>query len=120
MKHDKIEEFPYGMTNEEINALFRSEDVYDVLETFDTLEDALNFIKETYDIIAYEYARKNAEESINEEKDFIKYMHEKGELNYVGYTTFDIYDIVEKQMNNNREPSFVWFSTGKVARVVFH
>jgi len=32
MKHDKIDSFPYGMSEEEANEVMKSEDVYDVLE----------------------------------------------------------------------------------------
>lgn len=95
MIHEKIDLFPYGMTEDEAKLLMTSEDVYDVLETFDSLEDALNFIKETYGIKAYEYAKEDSEQSINEEKEFIKYKHNNGDANYINYASFDVSDNIE-------------------------
>ncbi|MDF2879633.1 MAG: hypothetical protein K0R54_190 [Clostridiaceae bacterium] len=118
MKHEKIDSFPYGLTEQEAKLLSSSEDIYEILETFDTLEDALEFIKDTYGLNAYEYAKKDAEQSIYEENEDIKYMHTNGHVDYLGYTSFAISDNTENYRNGKGyEPSFFWFPSGKIARV---
>lgn len=118
MKHEKVESFPHGMTEDEAKALFVSEDVYDVLETFDTLDDALDFIKEVYGTDAYIYAKKDAEDNIKEEKDFMKYKIDNGDIGYIGCTSFGISDNIENYRNGiPYEPSFFWFQSGRVVRV---
>ncbi|HDK7194815.1 TPA: hypothetical protein PTV74_003122 [Clostridium botulinum] len=118
MIHEKNDLFPYGMTEDEAKLLMTSEDVYEVLETFDSLEDALSFIKETYGIKAYEYAKEDSEQSINEENEFIKYRHNNGDTNYITYASFDISDNIENYRKGKRyEPSFFWFPSGKIVRV---
>jgi hypothetical protein len=120
MIHKKVDKFPYGMTEQQVKLLTSSEDVYDVLETFDTLEDVFEFIKETYGMEAYIYAKNDAEQSIYEEKEHIKYMHNKGHVDYEAeaYTSFSISDNIDNYRNNKMyEPSFYWFPSGKIARV---
>lgn len=118
MKHDKVELFPHGMSEDEAKLLMTSEDVYDILETFDTLNDALDFIKDNYGFEAYEYAKKDAEESVNDEKEMIKYSHDNGNLNYMAYTSFSISDNIENYRKGIMyEPSFFWFPSGRIVRV---
>lgn len=114
MIHKKIEEFPYGMTVEEANLIMNYEDIYNILETFDTLEDSLDFIKDTYGVSAYQYAKEDAELNIKQEMEFIKYTGDKNKLTYA---SFDISDNVKNyRKGKNYEASFFWFSTGKVIR----
>ena len=118
VKHAIDKNFPYGLTEEEANLLISSEDVYNILETFDKLEDALEFIKDLYDMNAYEYARRDAEQSIYEESEFIKYMHNNGRADYIGYTSFAVSDNIDNyRVGKEYEPSFYWFPSGRIARV---
>lgn len=118
MIHEKIDLFPYGMTEDEAKLLMTSEDVYEVLETFDSLEDVFDFIKDIYGIKAYEYAKKDSKQSIKEENEFIKHIHNNGDTNYITYASFDISDNIENYRKGKRyEPSFFWFPSGKIVRV---
>ena len=118
MVHEKIEEFPYGIAEDEAKLLMTSEDIFDILETFDCLEDALNFIKETYGIEAYDFAKKDSEQSIKEEKEFMKEEKEcMKNTNYKSYTSFEISDNEENFKNRTKyEPSFFWFPSGRIVR----
>ncbi len=118
MKHDKIDSFPYGMSEEEANEVMKSEDVYDVLEVFDNLEDSFNFIKSLYGDKALEFAKNDANQNIKEEQDFIEYQHKNGNPEYLGYASFDVSDNLENYRNHKiYEPSFFWFPSGRVARI---
>lgn len=121
MKYKRIEKFPHGLTIAEATKLYENEDVYDIFETFETLNDSLEFIKENYGNKAYKYAKKDAEQNIAEEESFIKYMQDKHDLKYVGYTTFNICSDIENCKKDVSDRfSFVWFSSGKVIKVEFY
>lgn len=118
MIHEKNDIEPYGMNEKEAKLLMSSEDVYEVLETFDTLDDAFTFIKEKYGIDGYEYAKEDASQSIKEEKEFIEYKHNKGDVDYIGYASFNVSDnIINYEKGIRNEPYFIWFPSGRVARV---